>query len=140
MTHAWQDVPEVRRRIMRANRRKNTGPERAVRSRLHARGLRFRVDLPVAAGEGRTLRPDVVFPRQRLAVYVDGCYWHGCPDHGTTPVANRAYWEPKIEENRKRDAEQTARLERAGWRVLRAWEHEDPDEVADRVVAALHVV
>jgi DNA mismatch endonuclease, patch repair protein len=124
---------------MRANRRKDTGPERAVRSRLHARGLRFRVDLPIEVEGGRPLRPDIVFSRQRLVIYVDGCYWHGCPEHGTMAATNRYYWEPKIEGNKRRDLEQTSRLVSAGWRVLRVWEHECPEAVADRVVKALHV-
>jgi DNA mismatch endonuclease (patch repair protein) len=119
---------------MRANRRKDTAPERAVRSHLHARGLRFRVDLPIVADGGRVLRPDVVFTGRRLALYIDGCYWHGCPKHGTTPVTNRAYWQSKIEENKRRDAEQTRRLQRAGWTVLRVWEHEDPVIVAENIL------
>jgi DNA mismatch endonuclease, patch repair protein len=134
---AWEGVPEVRRRIMKANRRTDTAPERAVRTLLHARGFRFRVDLPIEAEGGRALRPDIVFPRQRLAVYIDGCYWHGCPEHGTMPATNRSYWKPKIEENKRRDAQQTARLQRSGWRVLRAWEHEDPAAVTERVIATL---
>jgi DNA mismatch endonuclease (patch repair protein) len=122
---------------MRANRRTDTGPERAVRSVLHARGLRFRVDLPIKTESGRALRPDIVFTRQRVAVYIDGCWWHGCPEHGTTAMTNRHYWKGKIEENRRRDADQTLRLRRAGWTVLRAWEHEDPETVVARILEAL---
>jgi DNA mismatch endonuclease (patch repair protein) len=122
---------------MKANRRRDTGPERAVRSLLHALGLRFRIDFPIRADGGRVLRPDIVFPRQRVVLYIDGCYWHGCPEHGTTPATNRGYWQPKIEENRRRDTDQTSRLECSGWTVLRAWEHEDPEAVAARVLEEL---
>ena len=79
---------------MQANRRRDTGPERALRSELHRRGLRFRVDHPVRTG-GHTVRPDIVFSRARVAVYVDGCFWHSCPLHATLPKSNAAYWTPK---------------------------------------------
>jgi len=122
---------------MRANRRRDSGPELALRRALHSRGLRFRVDLALRPTSGRAVRADVAFPRQRLAVFVDGCFWHGCPEHGTMPRANRRYWQAKIAENRARDARNTSGLEGAGWTVLRFWEHSDPEESADRVRAAL---
>jgi DNA mismatch endonuclease (patch repair protein) len=120
---------------MAANRRRDTGVERAVRSRLHARGLRFRVDFPIRPdGAARSIRPDVVFPRLRIALFIDGCFWHGCPIHGTLPATTNAdYWRSKISENRARDARHDAELTAAGWTVARAWEHEDPDAVASRV-------
>src|SRR5436305_15111497 len=99
----FEGVPDARRRIMTANRRRDTGPELAVRSALHARGLRFRVDLPVRPASGRPIRPDVVFTRQRLALFIDGCWWHGCPEHGTRAVTNADYWGPKIDANRERE-------------------------------------
>jgi DNA mismatch endonuclease (patch repair protein) len=121
---------------MRANRRRDTLPERALRSLLHRRGLRFRVDLPVAV-DGRSPRPDIVFTRQRLAIFVDGCFWHGCPEHARRPKANATYWGPKIARNIERDSEQAQRLQAAGWTVLRVWEHEDPAAIADAVAAWL---
>jgi DNA mismatch endonuclease (patch repair protein) len=133
----WSDVPESRRRIMRANRRRDTAPERAVRSLLHARGLRYRVDFPIRVAGSRPIRADIAFPRARIAVFIDGCFWHGCPDHGTMPVANAEYWGSKLAENKRRDARNTAALEGAGWRVVRAWTHEAPEAVADRVHAGL---
>jgi DNA mismatch endonuclease, patch repair protein len=122
---------------MRGNRRRDTRPERAVRSALHRVGLRFRVDLPIQVGGGRSIRPDLVFPRQRVAVFVDGCFWHGCPDHGTRPVTNADYWLLKIEANRRRDRRNTVTLEAHGWTVFRMWEHEDPALVVERVAGAV---
>lgn len=121
---------------MRAIRRRDTEVERAIRSELHSRGYRFRVDHPVPV-EGRSPRPDVVFTRRRLAVFVDGCFWHGCPEHGRKPKRNAHYWAPKIERNIERDREQELRLRDAGWDVIRIWAHEDPRHAADRVERAL---
>lgn len=123
---------------MRANRRRDTKPERALRSALHARGFRFRVDLPLTTGHWRTIRPDIVFTRARLAVFVDGCFWHGCPTHGRRDnISNSHYWSPKIAGNAERDRLHTDALEAAGWTVLRAWEHERVEDVADRIADAL---
>lgn len=107
---------------MRANRRADTGLELAVRSALHRAGFRFRKDYPVRVESG-VVRPDIVFPRQRLAVFCDGCFWHACPDHGAHPKANANYWGPKLLRNAERDRETDARLRAAGWSVLRIWEH-----------------
>ncbi|WP_344339474.1 very short patch repair endonuclease [Agrococcus versicolor] len=126
---------EASRRIMQANRRRDTGPELAVRRLLHARGLRFRVDL--AAQPGVRSRPDIVFTRRRIAVYIDGCFWHGCPRHRTQPKANADYWTPKLQRNVERDAAVTLALQDAGWTVLRFWEHEDPQVVATTIAAAV---
>ena len=82
----WPSVPTLRREIMKANRRRDTGPERALRSAMHRAGLRSRVDFPIRTPGARLIRADVVFPARRIAVFVDGCYWHGCPDHGTWPA------------------------------------------------------
>jgi DNA mismatch endonuclease, patch repair protein len=126
---------DVSRRF-KANRRRNTRPERALRSVLHARGLRFRKDLPVRAC-GRLVRPDIVFPRARVAVFVDGCYWHVCPEHGTAPQRNSAYWARKLQLNVERDRAVDKALTAAGWRVIRIWEHERPEAAAKLVEAEL---
>jgi DNA mismatch endonuclease, patch repair protein len=129
----WPDVSGTRRRIMRANRRRDTSPEKAIRSLLHRMGLRFRVDYPVRVPGARAIRPDIVFPKQRVAVFVDGCFWHGCPEHGTTPRTNAEYWVPKIRENQARDRRNAASLEAAGWTALRLWTHDTPEQAADRI-------
>jgi DNA mismatch endonuclease, patch repair protein len=121
---------------MRRNPRRDTRPEVALRSELHRCGLRFRKDLPLRV-PGRVVRPDVTFTRARLAVFVDGCFWHACPIHGNQPRANTEYWEPKLARNVARDRAVDAALATAGWRVLRAWEHEPPRDIAERVKAAL---
>lgn len=123
-------------KVMRGNRRRDTVPELALRSELHRRGRRFRVDHPVPAS-GVRARPDIVFPRQRIAVYVDGCFWHRCPTHGTEPRANSDYWKPKLDANVARDRRVTEVLCAAGWRVLRIWAHVPPAEAARIVEAAL---
>lgn len=110
---------------------RDTNPELALRSELHRRGLRFRVDRRPVPGV-RT-RADLVFPREKVAVYVDGCFWHGCPDHGTMPKANADFWGPKLARNKERDREIDEALTDEGWTVIRAWEHEDPVSAADRV-------
>src|SRR5688500_6227481 len=124
---------EVSRR-MRRNPRRDTGPEVALRSELHRRGLRFRKDLPLRLPE-RVVRPDVVFPRAQVAVFVDGCFWHCCPLHGNQPRANTDYWRPKLARNVARDHAVNQALAKDGWIVVRGWEHEDASEVADRISA-----
>jgi DNA mismatch endonuclease, patch repair protein len=119
---------------MRRQRRRDTGAERALRSELHHRGFRFRVDYKLP---GLRRRADVAFPRQRVAVMVDGCFWHGCPEHGTWPKRNAEWWREKIEANRRRDRNTDGRLTEAGWVVVRAWEHEDALSAADRVADAV---
>lgn len=123
-------------RRMQANRRRDTRPERALRSILHARGLRFRKDLAIRAGQ-RVVRPDVVFTRARLAVFLDGCYWHACPEHGTSPKRNAAYWSRKLQLNVERDRAVDAALADAGWRVIRVWEHEESEAAASKVAGTL---
>lgn len=119
---------------MQATRRKDTAPELAVRRVLHRRGLRYRVNatIPGIASLARR-RMDIVFPRARTVVLVDGCFWHGCPLHATQAKANATFWRTKIEGNVRRDRDTDATLRDAGWTVLRAWEHEDPEKVADQV-------
>ncbi len=122
--------------LMKGNRRTDTKPEVRLRSALHALGLRFRKDLPIRTPE-RVVRPGIVFTRPRIAVFVDGCFWHGCPEHGTTPRANTEHWGPKLQCNQERDALVDAALSGAGWIVLRYWEHEPVDAVAAQVAAAI---
>jgi DNA mismatch endonuclease (patch repair protein) len=113
--------------------RRDTKPELLLRRELHRRGLRFRVDRAVLGDRRR--RADLVFGPARLAVFVDGCFWHGCPEHATWPTNNADYWREKIETNRLRDRDTDARLANAGWRVIRVWEHEDTGLAADRIEA-----
>jgi DNA mismatch endonuclease, patch repair protein len=120
---------------MRNTRQRDTSPELALRSALHRRGLRFYVDRSPIAGSRR--RADVVFPRARVAVYVDGCFWHSCPEHGTSPRANAKWWREKLERNRQRDRDTDRNLFDVGWMVVRVWEHDDADEAATRVAAAV---
>ncbi len=121
---------------MAAIRRTDTKPEIAIRRALHHQGLRFRKDLAVRA-DGLLVRPDIVFTRQKIAVFVDGCFWHSCPEHGRHPSKNAQYWSPKLQKNAERDRLQTAALESDGWTVLRFWEHEDLDVAVQRVAAAV---
>lgn len=100
-------------------RRRDTGPEMELRRALWRTGLRYRVDLRLSGA-----RPDIVFTRQRIAIFVDGCFWHGCPTHYIPPSGNAPYWRAKIERNRARDARNTSALIEAGYRVLRFWECE----------------
>lgn len=121
-------TPEQRRLNMSRIRGRDTKPEIALRSALHAKGLRFRLhrkDLPGA--------PDIVFPGARLAVFVDGCFWHGCPIHNVTPKTNADFWSKKLKGNRARDAQVNATLETSGWRVTRIWEHEVRNELEEVV-------
>lgn len=119
---------------MVANRGRDITPELAVRRLLHAAGLRYRVDYAPLGGRRRA---DIVFTRRRIAVFIDGCFWHGCPEHATAPKTNAGYWGPKLERNTVRDRETDASLLDAGWLVLRFWEHEPATAVADEI---LHVV
>ncbi len=121
---------EIRRRMQRQARR-DTKPELALRRELWRRGLRYRVDVAPISGLRR--RADMVFTRARVAVYVDGCYWHSCPEHATVPKANREWWTAKLEANVARDRDTDVRLQSAGWQVVRVWEHEGIAAAADRV-------
>lgn len=117
---------------MRGNRRRDTRPELAVRRLLHAAGLRYRVDF-APLPDSRRLRADIVFTRARVAVFIDGCYWHGCPEHHRPARTNAEFWSAKIAGNRERDSRSDAMLRDAGWTVMRFWEHEEPIHVAARV-------
>jgi DNA mismatch endonuclease (patch repair protein) len=122
---------------MIGNRRRDTAPELRLRSALHARGWRFRVDMRVDTGSGPKPRPDLVFTRRKVAVFVDGCFWHGCPQHGSLPKSNRGYWEPKLARNAQRDLRNDAALRAAGWSVVRLWEHEPLADALAAVEVAL---
>lgn len=121
--------------VMRGNRRKDTRPEIAVRSELHRRGLRFfKHRRPVY---DLRCEADIVFPRARVAVFIDGCFWHGCPDHGTRPASNASYWNAKIDRNTARDRRNDEWLRSNGWHIVRGWEHEPATHIADRVESVL---
>jgi DNA mismatch endonuclease (patch repair protein) len=120
---------------MRANRSRDTKPEIALRRAVHALGLRYRVAARPLPELRRTA--DLVFTRQKVAVFMDGCFWHGCEKHHTRPAANAPYWSEKVRRNRERDQDTTARLTEAGWLVLRYWEHDDPVAAALEVEAAV---
>jgi DNA mismatch endonuclease (patch repair protein) len=123
--------------VMRANARPDTQPELAVRSALHRRGLRFRKGVRIKLGGRSWTRPDAIFSRARVVLFVDGCFWHSCPVHGTNPRVNSEYWGPKLRANVARDRQTDRKLEDLGWSVVRAWEHEDPEIVAQRVASAI---
>ncbi len=118
---------------MQSNKGRDTRPELAVRRAVHAQGLRYRVSARPEPSLRRTA--DLVFSRAKVAVFIDGCFWHGCPEHHTTAKRNATYWADKVEANRARDAETNDVLRAAGWTVLRYWEHESPDEVVADIVA-----
>lgn len=123
--------PLTRSEIMSRVKSKDSGAECALRSALHVEGLRFRLHRRI---EG--IAVDIVFSRPKVAVFVDGCFWHGCPKHATYPKSNQDYWLPKLAENKDRDKRQAARLRKAGWHVIRVWEHECLPP-ASRVVARI---
>jgi DNA mismatch endonuclease (patch repair protein) len=121
---------------MAAIKRRDTKPERIIRSLLHAAGKRYRVDLRLTLEDARP-RPDIVFTRARVAVFIDGCFWHCCPEHGRQPGVNGTYWGPKLEGNVTRDRAADKALAAAGWAVIRIWEHEAPHEAVERIVTAV---
>ena len=122
---------------MQLQRERDTGPELALRRRLHALGHRYRVDLAVVPGAPRR-RIDLAFTRARVAVFVDGCFWHGCPEHGVRAHdVNGWYWPEKILGNRRRDADTDERLLAAGWAVVRVWEHVPVGDAVEVVEVAL---
>jgi DNA mismatch endonuclease, patch repair protein len=123
--------PETSRRMAKV-RQKGTDAETALRRELFRRGLRYRVDYVLLKKPRRVA--DVAFPGLRIAIFVDGCFWHGCPKHATWPKQNAEFWRQKIEANRLRDADTNSRLLDIGWTVLRFWEHESPIEAAETVV------
>ncbi|MFI6334807.1 very short patch repair endonuclease [Streptomyces sp. NPDC050535] len=120
---------------MKGNRGKDTKPELRLRSLLYAEGLRYRVSVRPLPELRRTA--DLVFIKSRIAVFVDGCYWHGCPEHYRPASRNADFWTEKINGNRERDIETNHLLSQAGWTVIRIWEHEDPAEASQRVIQAV---
>lgn len=128
--------PMTRSEIMSRVKSKDSKAELTLRSALHAAGLRFRLHRRI---EGTKV--DIVFPSPRVAVMVDGCFWHGCPKHATYPKSNQEYWLPKLAENKDRDKRQSACLRNAGWRLIRIWEHDclpPTPRVVARIVDACH--
>ncbi|KYF59303.1 very short patch repair endonuclease [Sorangium cellulosum] len=121
---------------MQRVRQKNTSAESAIRSELHALGLRYRIQVPVLTKPRRVA--DVAFVGPRVAVFVDGCFWHGCPLHATWPKQNAEFWRAKILANQERDRDTDARLRADGWEVVRVWAHERPNEAALRIAQVVH--
>jgi DNA mismatch endonuclease, patch repair protein len=121
---------------MQQQQRTGTDPEMRIRRALHRAGWRYRVNHAVVEGDRRR-RADIAFVRLRVAVFVDGCFWHGCPEHGTTPRSNEAWWRSKISANQRRDRDTDSRLRDQGWVVVRVWEHEEVDSAVSRIVEAL---
>jgi DNA mismatch endonuclease, patch repair protein len=128
---------EGRSANMRAIRRADTKPEIALRRALHRQGYRFRKDYRLDLADGKRVRPDIAFTARRVAVFVDGCFWHACPEHGGKPANNVWYWEPKLRRNVERDRSADAALDAAGWSVVRIWEHETLEAAVTAVLAAL---
>jgi DNA mismatch endonuclease, patch repair protein len=120
---------------MVAQRRAGTKPELRLRSALHRRGMRYRVDQPVLQGTRR--RADIVFAKSRVAVEVRGCFWHACPTHGTMPRANRQWWEQKLRGNTARDIDTEHRMAAEGWLLIVVWEHEDVEAAANLIESAV---
>ena len=129
-TQSWASSARARN-VMRGNRFRDTRPELAVRSAVHRRGLRYRVAARPIPGVRRSA--DLVFASARVAVFVDGCFWHGCPEHYVPSLSNQEYWAEKIAGNRTRDADTDAKFLAHGWLPLRIWAHEDPEEAADTI-------
>ncbi|WP_329288048.1 very short patch repair endonuclease [Streptomyces sp. NBC_01455] len=125
----------ARRRNMQAIRSRDTKPERLVRSLLHAQGLRYRVAAKPLPGLRRTA--DIVFRPTKLAVFIDGCYWHGCPEHYVPPKTNPGYWSDKVARNMARDRNTDEQLKAAGWTVLRFWEHDPADDCAVKIATTV---
>ena len=124
-------------RKMRSNRRSDTKPEVLLRSSLHKGGLRFRKDYPIRLTGGRSVHADIAFTRSKTAVFLDGCFWHVCPEHGTIPKSNKEYWVPKLQQNVDRDRTIDREMRADGWRVLRFWEHVDPEEAKLEILSSL---
>jgi len=126
----------VVRRRMQQQRSRDTRPEIALRSALHATGLRYRVERPVIPGMRR--RADLIFGPAKVAVFVDGCFWHMCPQHATAPKANADWWREKLERNQARDQDTDQLLREQGWLPVRVWEHEEMVEAAGRIARIVH--
>lgn len=134
MTRVNPSSHEASRRMARV-RQKSTQAELDLRKALHARGLRYRLHAPLLTKPRRVA--DIVFPGVHVAVFVDGCFWHGCPEHASWPKSNADFWRGKIEANRARDADTDDRLKALGWKTVRIWEHENVDSAADRIATLI---
>jgi DNA mismatch endonuclease (patch repair protein) len=137
---SWASTPGTRA-SMQSNRGRDTSPEMIVRRRLHALGFRYRVSARPIPNVRRTA--DIAFTRAKVAVFIDGCFWHGCPEHYQAPARNAEFWLAKRLRNKERDAETDATLASDGWRCLRIWEHEvrtAPDEVVARIISVVRTV
>jgi DNA mismatch endonuclease, patch repair protein len=130
VAESWASSPGVRA-SMRSNKGRDTKPERELRSAVHALGLRYRVSVRPLKNVRRTA--DLAFTRDKVAVFLDGCFWHGCPNHHTVAATNAEFWATKVETNRARDRDTDRRLVEAGWAVVRVWEHEDACVAAERI-------
>ena len=135
MTSSPKPLNESVRLRMKRQRRRDTDAELHVRRRLHSMGLRYRVDF--GPEPSLPCRGDIVFTRSKIVIFIDGCFWHGCPVHATNPKSNSAWWREKLTQNAARDQRNTAALRDMGWRVLRFWEHEDPEDISTHIVAVL---
>ena len=122
---------------MKGNRKRDTRPEVALRSGLHRRGARFRCDYRIQVPGYRVVRVDIAFPKRRIAVFVDGCFWHSCPEHGNLPKANRNYWSGKLARTVDRDREVDSWLAAIGWTSVHVWEHEPLEEAVRHVIEIL---
>ncbi len=127
---SWASSPAARR-TMQGNRRRDTVPELRVRQLLHRSGLRFRVDWPLPIDRRR--RADIAFPRVKIVVFIDGCFWHRCPEHYIAPKSNATFWDAKTLLNAERDQDTNSRLEDLGWVPLRFWEHHGPELVVETI-------
>ncbi|MBZ4557571.1 very short patch repair endonuclease [Mycobacterium avium] len=131
-----EPLDDSTRRRMRSQRRRDTALESRIRKSLHRSGFRFRVDH--RPEKSLRCRGDIVFTRLKVIVFVDGCFWHGCPRHATSPTNNAEWWREKLDANVERDRRNDQLLKELGWRVVRIWEHEETDEAVDRIRAALN--
>lgn len=135
--HATLTKPIASSEVVRANmkrqKRRDTRCELAVRRHLHSVGLRYRVDFRPL--QSQRFRADIGWKSLKLAIFIDGCFWHGCPEHGTTPRSNTEWWTEKLSQNKQRDVRAVQQLEDEGWTVLRFWEHEPAEKVADVIIS-----
>lgn len=131
---SWASSPAVRNSML-GNKSKDTKPELVIRRHLHAAGLRYRVHARPIKNWNR--RADIVFPKAKIAVFVNGCFWHGCLEHYTAPKTNSEYWAPKIRRNVERDTETFLRLKSEGWLVIPIWEHENLDKKSEKVAVKI---
>ena len=120
---------------MRSMPEHSTGPEMAVRRLLYRKGVRYRIQYPVPGAPRRTI--DIAFPGRKIAVFIDGCFWHGCSEHRNIPAHNRDWWQKKIDENRSRDRDTDEKLRKAGWEIFRFWEHDAVDKIVERLMSSI---